>query len=199
MKDLFNTKMLAATLMALSLGLTGCLTDSKDDEDDNTPPPELVTTLTVTAGAEDNTTYGSALDLDSFVTYTINDAEAMAASIDLIFAYSGSASSAAIYSPDTAKGGIAGGPGFDFLADFAPARNTEIKTVLGVTMSAITTKAQVDSLWAAGVVATNGRVLLTEGTTFLAKSNLELVVLVKVDSVTTGATGKASFTGMAKF
>lgn len=198
MKTKFATTTLAASLLALSLGLAGCLTDSKDD-DDKGPAPELVTTKTVTAGAEQNADFGSAIDLDSFVSYKITPAKAIAAQIDLIFAYSGAASSAAIYSPDSAKGGIGGSAGFNFLSDFTPANATQIKTVTGVTISSITTKAQVDSLWAAGDVAANGRVLLQAGTTFLAKSNLDLVVLVKVDSVTTGATGKASFSGVAKF
>lgn len=195
----FNTKLLAASLMALSLGLAGCLTDSDDDDEEEEEVPVLVTTKTVTAGAEQNADFGSAIDLDSFVSYKITPAKAIAADIDLIFAYSGSAASSAIYSPDSAKGGIGGSAGFNFLSDFAPANGTQLKTVTGVTISSITTKAQVDSLWTAGTAVANGRVLLSAGTTFLAKSNLNLVVLVKVDSVTTGATGKASFSGVAKF
>ena len=198
----FTTKLLATSLMALSLGLTGCLTDSKDDKDpDPDPTPELVTTKTLTAGAQNNATHGSAIDLDLFTSYTIEPAKAIAASIDLIFAYTtaGGLNSGAIYSPDSAKIGIGGSTGFNFLSDFSPARGTEIKSVTVSNFASITTKAQVDSLWAAGTAVTNGRLLLDAGTTFLAKSNLDLVVLVKVDSLVESASGTAWLSGSAKF
>src|SRR5690606_23903139 len=61
MKIQFATKTLAASLIALSLGLTGCLTDSKDDDKE----PEVTTPWTadsaLTVGAQGHLTLGTAV------------------------------------------------------------------------------------------------------------------------------------------
>ena len=195
----FNTKNIL-TLTALSLGLvlSGCLTDSKDD-DGGIAVADSLTTKLVTAGAQTNATYGSSIDIDNFMAYTINQAETREQDIDLIFAFSTSIGGVpAVYSPDTAKYGIGTGNGFDFMADFENPNTTVIKTVT-VNFDSINTKEKLDSLWFVGQTVTNGRQNIVTGTTFMAKSNLNKTVLIRVNNVTTGADGIANFEGAAKF
>jgi hypothetical protein len=195
----FNTsKILAAGLLSMSLGLTGCLTD--DDKDGDEDVGIALTTKTVVAGAQDNTTYGSSIDLDEFKTYTITVAKTMTSDIDLIFANSTAVvgGGLAVYSPDSAKYGINGSAGFDFMQDFNNPNHTVIKTI-NVNIDDIDTKAELDSLWEAGSPVLSGRLLINETTTFMAQSNTDRIVLVDVISVTLGSNGSANFEGVAKF
>src|SRR4051812_29958576 len=118
-----------AMMLASSLTVTGCLTDDKNDTT-VTPPvvtdTDLVAKSTTTLGAQ-SATPGSSLDLDAWTVYGITAAKAVSTKIDLIFAYSTSTSSSAIYSPNVAVNGTGTTPGFDFLAGFASPRTTVIK------------------------------------------------------------------------
>jgi hypothetical protein len=194
----FNTQNIL-TVAALSLGLvlTGCLTDDDGDGDVTV----ALTTKELTAGAQSNANYGSSIDLDAFTAHTITEAKTMTAEIDLIFAYSTALAggSSAIYSPDSAKGGIGGSAGFDFMSDFNNPNHTVIKSVLVTTPANIDTKAELDSLWDIGLPVNNGRLTVNSGTTFLARSNQDRVVFVHITSLTTGANGTANLKGYAKF
>jgi hypothetical protein len=189
-------KALSLTILSLGLALTGCLTD--DGDDDNVAV--ALTTRELTTGAQSNANYGSSIDLDGFVAHTITQAKTMTAEIDLIFAYSTALAggSSAVYSPDSAKYGINGSAGFDFMADFNNPNHTVIKSVI-VVASTIDTKAKLDSLWDVGSPVLNGRLTVATGSTFLARSNQDRIVLVHVTSLTTGANGQAALKGYAKF
>jgi len=161
-----------------------------------------VTTMTMTAGAQGNDTLppGSFLDLDFFqdftepeVTFNGNDGE-----IDLFFGYSTAISASAIYSPIVAKTGI-GGAGFTIAQSLLPANTTAIRSVTIASFAAITSKAQVDSLWLASTTDADGRLPIANGNTFLAKSDLGLIVLIQVSNLTTGALGTVTLTGKAYF
>src|SRR6185503_12373710 len=117
----YSKKILSVGLVTVSMAmlstLTGCLTDDKKD----TPPAsDPVTTKDATLGAQSNATAGSFLDADAMTGYTCPDAadcpaKAVAAKIDLVFAFSGSASASAIYSPVVARDGLTPGNGFAFV------------------------------------------------------------------------------------
>jgi len=194
-----TSKFALAGVAVLSLALTGCLTDDdKDDDGGNNGDP--VTTRTVSMGAQDNATLGSSLDVDNFEAYLAAQARPKAADIDLIFGNSSATlTGMAVYSPNVAKSGINGSDGFDYMQDWSTANTTVIKSVNGVVISNITTTAQVDSLWDVGTVVQNGRLSISAGDTFLAKSNLNKVVLIRVNTITPGDAGQASFSGIAKF
>lgn len=151
----------------------------------------------LTAGAQSNPTLGSFIDLDDYSAHLLSDVRNRAADIDLFFGFSTSISSAAIYSPHTAKNGSGGSSGFNLLAAFNPALNTELKTASE--FDSIRTQSQIDSLWAAATVSTNGRIPLVAGSVFMAKSNLGLIVLIKVETVDQNALGSAVLHGKAKF
>jgi hypothetical protein len=191
-----STRLIGTALLAASLTLTGCLTN--DDEDDDVSV--MLTTKDLVAGAQSNANYGSSIDLDDFEAHTITEAKTMTGAIDLIFAYSTALAggSSAIYSPDSAKYGINGSSGFDFMQDFNNPNHTVIKSVI-VNAATITTKAKLDSLWDVGSPVLNGRLTVATGSTFLARSNQDRIVLVHVTGLTTGANGTANMKGYAKY
>jgi hypothetical protein len=82
---------LGALVLASSLTLTGCLTDDKEDE----PPAGVHTNLgaetTVSVGAQGHATLGTAVDLDTKTVLLSAAANAAQGTIDVLFAYSGSA------------------------------------------------------------------------------------------------------------
>ena len=188
------TRSVSAAALVACLSLTGCLTDSKGGVS------VALTTKTLTGGAQSNTTYGSSIDIDDFTAHTITEAKTMTAKIDLIFAYSTALAggTSAIYSPDSAKGGVNGSAGYDFMQDFNNPNHTAMKTI-NVNFDNITTKAQLDSIWDLGSPVLNGRQIVVAGTTFMARSNADLVVLIKVTSLVSGANGSVNLVGAAKF
>ena len=106
----FSTKILAAGFMALSLGLTGCLTDSKDDE--KTVTTSWTTDSTLNVGAQANTSFGTAIDLDKRRVLLSAAANLAQDSLDVLFAYH--RSSFVLIAPRTAKdSGISVAAGYD--------------------------------------------------------------------------------------
>src|SRR5690606_6675476 len=73
----------------------------------------------------------SSVDLDEWTSYLADEADNYSDLIDLVFAYSTATGndSLAFYSPLVAKNGIGGSSGFDFMADWPSAKNTEIRRV----------------------------------------------------------------------
>jgi hypothetical protein len=158
----------------------------------------LLEERSLSAGAQSNPALGSFIDLDGFSAHTVSDARGRAGDIDLFFAYATSIASAAIFSPLAAKNGIDGSGGFNLLVNFNPASDTELKTV-AADFSSIITQGQIDSLWRIATVSANGRIRLETGTVFLAKSNLGLVALIRVETVIQSASGTSEMRGKAKF
>ncbi len=185
-------------MMVSTTTLTGCLTDSKKDSVVVTPTKvDSVKSMDVNVGAQENATLGSFVNLTNYSVLKLTAAEAASASVDLIFAYSGTASSSAVYSPDAAKAGIAGGAGLTIAQGLTTANHTELKTINAAKFDALVTKAGLDSLYASGVVDASGRLLVSTGFAFAAKSASGKIVAMKISSVTTSATGAAVITGKA--
>ncbi len=197
----FSTKRLAFTsILAMSLAFTGCLTDDDPDEEDPDPiAVDSVQTKSVEVGAQANNDLGSFVDLDTYTVLKQAAAEAASGTIDLIFAYSGSANASAVYSPNVAKAGIAGGPGLDIAQDLAITNTTELRTISTSGFDAVETKAGLDSLFNAGTVAENGRLTVSNNFTFGAKTTGGLIVGMKITSVTTGTEGEATIQAKAKW
>lgn len=188
-----------AMVIASSLTFTGCLTDDKDDPE--TPAAkDSVKTKSVSVGAQGNNTLGSFIDLDTYSVLKQAAAEAASGTVDLVFSYSGTANSSAVYSPDAAKAGISGGAGLDIAQGLTTANKTELKTVDASKFDAVVTVEGLDSLYAAGVVASPaGRLLVSTGFAFAAKTTGGKVVGLKITAVTTSATGEATIQGKAKW
>jgi hypothetical protein len=179
----------------VSLALTGCLTD--DDPDDGGSIGLSV--KTVTLGAQNNSA-ASSIDLDSWATYTANVAANYAADIDLVFAVStvGSTDSAALYSPIVAKNGVGGSGGFDFMQSWSTANSTNLRIVNVSNWDEVDTQGDIQTLYNAGSSpATAGRVIVKAGTTVVAQTDENLLVLLRVESVTHNTNGTVSLTGKA--
>jgi hypothetical protein len=179
----------------LSLVITGCLTD--DDPDDGGSIGLSV--KTVTLGAQNNSA-ASSIDLDTWVTYTANVAASHASDIDLVFAVStvGSSDSAALYSPLVAKNGVSGSNGFDFMQSWPSPNNTDMRRVTVSNWEDVDTQADIQALYNAGTSPSPaGRLIVNSGTALVAKSDENLMVLIRVDNVTHNTNGTVSLTGKA--
>lgn len=153
----------------------------------------------VTLAAQDNSTIASSLDLDSWSTYTASTAAAHSSEIDIVFAFSTVADSSALYSPATAKNGVNGSAGFDFMQSWTSANTTDIRVVSVANWATVTTAASIKSLYESGAAPSPaGRVFVRSGTTIVARSNGDLYVLLRVDAVTQSASGIINLTGKAK-
>jgi beta-galactosidase len=159
----------------------------------------LVTEQNVTMAAQDNATIASSLDLDNWTTYTANNAAAHSSEIDLVFAFNTITDSSALYSPASAKNGINGSNGFDFMQSWTSANTTDIHVVSVANWATVTTAASIKALFDAGSAPSPaGRVFVRSGTTVVARSNGDLYVLLRVDAVVHSASGVVSLTGKAK-
>jgi hypothetical protein len=171
---------------------------SVDGTIQETPDSLKLSERSLRAGAQESPQFGSFLDIDEFKTSLSANATAHPAEIDLIFAYSAATQSANIYSPDAAKYGINGSAGFDFLSAFAPANQTEVKEV-SADFPGIVSTAQLDSLWSLGRSVTNGRLPVSNGTTFMARSDRGMLVLIQAGNVVSVVSGSCDFVGKAHF
>ncbi len=202
MKKILAGGFVAGCMMMVSTTtMTGCLTDDKQDSVPVVVVKDTLKTATATMGAQANADYGSFVDVDmGFKTMKLTDAKAMAVDVDLIFAYSGSAKAAAIYSPKTARDGVTGGAGgFDFLqTGFTALVATEIMTVSATKLAAVTTQAGLDSLHAAGVMAPEGRLTISNGVAFTVKSTKGKVFGATVTGLTVTAGTETAATVVIK-
>ncbi len=189
---------IGALVAGSSLTFTGCLTDDKGED----PPAAVdsVKTMSVNVGAQGNNTLGSFIDLDTYAVLKQAAAEAASGTVDLIFAYSGTANSSAVYSPDAAKAGISGGAGLDIAQDLTTANKTALRTVDATKFEAVKTVAELTALFDAGTAPSpEGRILVAVGNTIAAKTTGGKIVAMKITAVTTAATGEATIQGKAKW
>jgi hypothetical protein len=182
MKTIFNTKILAASLMALSLGLTGCLTDSKDEEEEEVVTTAWTSDSSLTVGAQANATLGTAVDLDKRRVLLSAAANLAQDSIDVLFAYH--RSSFVLIAPRTAKDSA-----------ITVAANYDTTKVKYTQFVKVTTE---PANWEAGMAAfTAGTKVsysaIAANDMFVVKTTENAYVLVTVSSITgTNNTGSAN-------
>lgn len=145
----------------------------------------------------------SSVDLDEWETYTASEADNYSNLIDMVFAYSTATGndSLALYSPLVAKNGMGGSSGFDFMADWPSAQNTEIRLVDVADWENVMTSADIKALFDQGSAgSTPGRVFVREGTTVVVRTNEDRHVLLRVTAVTSQtASGNATIAAKAKW
>lgn len=191
MKNMFTTKILAASMMALSLGLTGCLTDSKDDEEPAPTPVAWSSDSILNVGAQGHLTLGTAIDLDArrvMTSAVVNDSSnafANQRSIDLLFVFSGGATK--LMSPVAAKAAT------DIpLADNY--RDTVIfntKFVNAVAAPANWTEAKTAYDAADSTVLVNSATV-SAGQNYIVKTNLNDYVVITIGTIANGTANTAS-------
>jgi hypothetical protein len=196
-----STFLLPAAALSLSLILGGCLTDDGEDDGGGNGQTALES-RTAVLGAHQNATLGSSINLDSMEVFTYADAAANAAKIDLFYAFSETENNEAFYAPQVAKTGIGGSAGFGAgiggPADWTVANNTPMRRVTAE-LDAIDTQAELDSLWAGGTPVEDGRLQVAEGLTFMARTDEEMLALIQVLEIQTGATGSSGIRVKAVF
>jgi hypothetical protein len=182
-----HKKIFACSLLALSVALTGCLTDDDGDDNkggntDSTYAWASDTSLSV--GAQANTTLGTAVDLD--VPRVLLSAAANQAqdSIDVLFAFHNG--SFRLLAPRTAKDSA-----------ISVANNYDIAKVKYTQFVKVTGTAP--ATWTAGVAAfTNGTPVsyasVAANDVFVVKTTLNNYVLLTVTAITgTDGTGAGTF------
>ena len=179
----------ACSLIALSLGLTGCLTDSKDDETVVTVSWSADTTLNV--GAQAHATLGTAIDLDGkkvLLSAAVNDSAnsfANLRSVDILFAYSGATlDSIRLMTPKAAK--VAGDVALalNYRDSVINAQTTKfVKVTAADTVSWTAGKAKFDS----DTTAQKTSSVVAAGDLFVVKTTLNNYILVKVGAFTGAA------------
>lgn len=145
----------------------------------------------------------SALDVDTWTTYTAANADNNSNFIDLVFAYSSATGndSLALYSPHVAKNGAGGSAGFDFMQSWPTVNTIELRRVEVDEWDNVATAAAIRNLFdngSAGPVP--GRIFVRAGTTVVVRSNEDLYVLLRVVSVTAQSeNGAGSIIAKAKW
>ncbi len=182
-KKILAVGFLAGCMMTLSTSLTGCLTDSKTTAvSDSTP---MLAEQTLMVGAQGNTTYGSAVDLDAKKVLLSSAANAAQSSIDILFVYSGG--NLQIMSPVAAKKA----------GDVNLAANYDTTQIKDTQFAAISTK-PVSSQAADTIFSQTYKVdydYAFEGENFLVKTGNGKLVFVNITSVNgNDSTASAEFT-----
>ena len=173
-----SKKILSIGLLALpltmSVSMTGCLTDDKDDD---TTKASVSTPwqsdANVSVGAQGHLTLGTALDLDNKAVLLSAAANAAQGTIDLLFVYSGSEHK--LMSPVAAKGA----------GDVELANNYTDSQIKNTQFVKVTTKPK-DSeagaaAYAAGTKVSSSKV--ASGDMFIVKTGSDKLVFVKVDAI----------------
>ena len=144
-----------------------------------------VTIATVIAGANQNTTLGSSIDLDEPKVMLKAEADANVSKIDVCYAYSGTESVEKLFSPHHAKAS-----GYTFAADWATPNQTKFykTTLTPAQYDAITTKEQLALQWTEpGSPATSIACALNE--VFIAQTEQNAIALLLITAQTTGDAG----------
>ncbi|MBD3322164.1 MAG: hypothetical protein GF350_13785 [Chitinivibrionales bacterium] len=143
----------------------------------------------LTVGANQNTTYGSSIDLDGPNVWL--SANAVEAQVDLCYAYSGDASVEKIGTPAWAKAS-----GYNFAASWSanPPETEFYKALTGVTQDVVdaqlATKEQLTQLWTTASAGTaEASYTCAQGDVFIAKTDQNAIAVLWVKSQTAGVSG----------
>lgn len=170
----------------LSISATAGTANSSDNVTftvTNTGTP--VTIANVIAGANQNATYGSSIDLDEPKVMLKAEADANVSKIDVCYAFSGTDNVEKLFSPHHAKAS-----GYTFAADWATPNQTKFykTTLTPAQYDAITTKEELALQWTEpGSPATSITCALND--VFIAKTEQNALVLLLITAQTAGATG----------
>jgi len=147
-----------------------------------------VTTVTLDAGANGNSTLGSSIDLDGGTVWKMADAANNVSKIDICYAHSGTENNDKVGSASWAKAS-----GYDFAANWASPPDCKMHsvTMTETEFNATTTKEEVAALWDDSKVSATApyKLAVTQGSVFIVKTTENVLALVRVSSQTAGSTG----------
>jgi hypothetical protein len=179
----------SAGTYSLKIAAAAGSVNSSSEKTFNVTGGTAITTHLDTLGANQNTTYGSSIDLDGPTVYMTTASNSHVSEIDLCYAHAASPAGDYLFSPDQAK--ISG---YTFASGWATAGNSTrfYKTSLTPTQfNAITTASQITAQWTDPGVATP-YVACSANDVFIAKTDQNAIVLILITDQTAGATGSIS-------
>jgi hypothetical protein len=144
---------------------------------------DKVEIVTITVGAQDNTTDGNSVDLDIPEAFGAADAKARAGDIDLCYGFTPMGSEEKLGTPKWANG-----LGFPYAQGWPLYRDTKISRVPGADFGTIQDRAALLALW-------NGRETglpshrCQAGDVFIAETDLGTHVLILVEQLIPGSSG----------
>ncbi len=170
----------------------GSVSSSKEDtftvsgaKDCSVPDGTPVTEVTINAGANKNTEYGSSIDIDAGKSMLMSEAAGKVADIDLCYAYSGAAS---VEKLGTAK--WASDSKFDFATGWASPPNIKFYKVsmTAAEFAAVDTKEAIEALWDV-TKATANNYEAAEGDVFLVETTDGALAILRISSQDAGNGG----------
>lgn len=147
-------------------------------------PEGLVISEKLTVGADENTTYGSSIDLDVPKVMLAAEARNASAGVDLIYVYSFSADEDVLGTP--AWGDESD---FSFVSDWATYNDTKFYKTTETAFENVTTKAELEDLWQE-TLAIDPSVPVDTDDVVIAKTDQGTLALIKIVSHTPGETGQ---------
>lgn len=144
-----------------------------------------VTTTTINAGANKNTTYGSSIDLDAGVAMMSSEAANNVADIDLCYAYSGANDVEKLGNAEWAKAS-----GYNFASSWSNPPSVKFYTVTmtEAEFDAVATKEAIEAMWDAAD-ATEISYEADEGDVFIVETTDDAIALIRISDQTDGDAG----------
>ena len=143
---------------------------------------------TFTLGAHDHATAGSSVDLDNGQVMLAAAARAANSGVDIVYTYSSKVSSPVLMTPVYAKNES----GITAFAEWVNPNNTKFHKV-NVVYFDITTKEEIEALFDASKVVSDGRLQVSAGDVVVVKTDEGAYVLVEIVTVSSDAKGTANF------
>lgn len=143
---------------------------------------------TFTLGAHDHATMGSSVDLDNGQVMLAAAARAANSGVDIVYTYSSKVSSPVLMTPVYAKNES----GITAFAEWVNPNNTKFHKV-NVVYDDITTKEEIEALFDASKVVSDGRLKVSAGDVVVVKTDEGAYVLVEIVTVSSDAKGTANF------
>lgn len=143
---------------------------------------------TFTLGEHDHPTVGSSVDLDNGQVMLAAAARAANSGVDIVYTYSSKVSSPVLMTPVYAKNES----GIIAFAEWVNPNNTKFHKV-NVDYDDITTKEEIEALFDASKVVSDGRLKVSAGDVVVVKTDEGAYVLVEIETVSSDAEGTANF------
>lgn len=143
---------------------------------------------TFTLGAHDHATVGSSVDLDNGQVMLAAAARAANSGVDIVYTYSSKVSSPVLMTPVYAKNES----GITAFANWVNPNDTKFHKV-SADYDDITTKEEIESLFDASKVVSDGRLQVSAGDVVVVKTDEGAYVLVEIVTVSSNASGTANF------
>ena len=147
-------------------------------------PEGLIFSATLTVGADENSTYGSSIDLDEPKVMLASAARDASATVDLVYVHSFSTNEDVLSAPTWADDSE-----FSFVSGWSTYNETKFYKLTGTDFESITTKEELEALWQE-TLAIDPSVHVETDDLVIAKTDQGTTVLIRIISYEPGDTGQ---------